>query len=176
MLVRFVSAHALRLVCEHLLPIGPHARRAVYLRRIIDPTSEENLMCAANTPVQPNPRQAWGTAQLIDELRGVATTARSVDVADTAEAAADRLHELYYGPATEQARFDNVALDAATVEVGRLSNDRREIAELCALSPSALLVHWRQFCLTHKRLSAPDWTTGEAGMLRELIRFVLETP
>jgi hypothetical protein len=110
------------------------------------------------------------------EHTGPAEPAPSVGDRATHRRAARGGHDCALGPATEQARFDNVALDAATVEVGRLSNDRREIAELCALSPSALLVHWRQFCLTHKRLSAPDWTTGEAGMLRELIRFVLETP
>jgi hypothetical protein len=134
-------------------------------------------MCAANTPVQPNPRQAWATEYLLQDVRRVAATVPTgSDDWFGLHAAADRLEALYFGPDREAAHFDTVALDAATVQIGRLNKDRREIAELCALSPSQLLVHWRQFCITHKRFDPPDWTTGEAGMLRELIRFVLETP
>lgn len=133
-------------------------------------------MCAANTPVRPNPREAWSTRQLIDDLRRLAETAPTSAAWHSLDAAATRLDALYFGPDREVAKFDNVALDAATVEIGRMNNDRREIADLCALSSSALLVHWRQFCIAHKRFSPPDFLTGEAGMLRELIRHVLETP
>lgn len=65
-------------------------------------------------------------------------------------------------------------LDRVAVTIGELNAARRSALELCALTSSELLIRWRQHCLTHKRFSPPDWETGEAGMLRELVTFALE--
>lgn len=134
-------------------------------------------MCAANTPVVDNPRQHWATDYLVAEVRqqaAVFTTGSTPWF--SLHAAADRLEAMYHGPEREAQRIASVELDAATVEIGRLNEKHREVARLCKLSPSELLVEWRQFCLKQKRFSPPDWETGEAGMLRELVRHTQSAP
>lgn len=61
-------------------------------------------------------------------------------------------------------------IDLATAEIARLNRTLGEVRRLAALSSSDLLIEWRRRCINQNRFTAPDWETGEAGMLRVLLR------